>query len=206
VDGADQVGQPGLADRPRRRRPAGPGVISRPRHPQGVAGPPGLHALSLQLRDQAVAVFWAHHRLHRGCGFPQDLHFLFQVADPGPGRRELGALLRRGARLQAPVHQIAMPPAVQTRLGNPQRRCHITDSTARLHQIEGMATELRWIWSWHRLILSDSRAPAVSRHASPLNRVKINVSTLRGETQGVLAAGLMRYRAAVSGVRFGYAK
>jgi len=39
------------------------------------------------------------------------------------------------------------------------------------------------IRSRHRLILSDCRAPAASRHASPLNPVKINVSTLRGEAQ-----------------------
>lgn len=174
MDGADQIAQPGLADCPWRRCPPGPGVIPRPPDPQGMAGPPGPHALSAQLRDQAVAVFWAHHRLHRSRGLPQDLHFLFQIADPGPGRGELSALLRRRAWLQAPVHQITMPPPVQTRLSDPQRRRHIADSTARLDQIKGTAAELGRVRSRHRLILSDSQAPDLSRHASPRNRVKIN--------------------------------
>jgi hypothetical protein len=47
MDGADQAGQPGLADRPRRRRPPGPGVIPRPPDPEGMAGPPGPHTSAL---------------------------------------------------------------------------------------------------------------------------------------------------------------
>jgi hypothetical protein len=78
-----------------------------------MAGPPGPHALSVQLRDQAVPVFWGHHRLHRGRGLAQDLHFFFQVPDAFPRGRQFRALLRGGPGLQAAVHQITEPPPVQ---------------------------------------------------------------------------------------------
>ncbi len=50
-------------------------------------------------------------------------------------------------------------------------------------QIDGVATEFGRIRSRHRLILSGCRAPAISRHASPPNRVKINALTLPGESR-----------------------
>jgi hypothetical protein len=173
MDGADQVGQPGLAYRPRRWRPSGPGVISRPRDPQGMAGPPGPHTLSVQFRDQAVAAYWAHHRLHRG--LPQDLHFLFQVADPGPGPASsaLSRAVVLSFRLQSTRSRCRHRCV---RLSDPSdaaiSRAVRPDSTR-----SRAAAEFEWIRSRHRPILSDCRAPVVSRHVSPPNRVKINVST-----------------------------
>jgi hypothetical protein len=149
---------------------------ARPRRKTPTARPPGHDRPARSARPQRAAPrsggsgLWAHHRPHRGRGLPLDLHFLFQVADPGPGPGQLSALLRRRARLQAPVHQIAMPPPVQARLSDPQRRRHIADSAAQLDQIEGTAAEFGRIRPRHRLIPPDCRAPAISRHASPQNR------------------------------------
>jgi hypothetical protein len=56
MDAADQIRQPGMADRPPRQRPCGPCVEPRPRYPQSMVGPPRPHTLSLPLGDQAVAV------------------------------------------------------------------------------------------------------------------------------------------------------
>jgi hypothetical protein len=78
-----------------------------------MAGPPDPHAVSAEFRDQAVPVFWGHHRLDRGCGLAEDLHFFFQIADPAAGSGKLGGFLRRRARLQATVDQIPVPPSVQ---------------------------------------------------------------------------------------------
>jgi hypothetical protein len=78
-----------------------------------MAGPPDPHALSVELRDQAIPVFWAHHRLDRCRRLTQDLHFLFQLTDPAPRCSQLCTLLHGDARLQAPLYQVAMPPPVQ---------------------------------------------------------------------------------------------
>jgi len=47
-----------------------------------------------------------------------------------PARGELGALLRRPAGLQATIDQVAMPPPVQARFGDPQRSRHLADGAA----------------------------------------------------------------------------
>ena len=113
VDRADQVHQPGMPDRPWRRRPSGPVVVSRARYSQRVAAAPDPHPVTAQLGDQAVALFWGHHRLHCGRCLAEDLHFFFQVADPLPRRVQLGAFCCRGPGLQAEIDQIAVPPPVQ---------------------------------------------------------------------------------------------
>jgi len=82
----------------------------------------------MQLRGQAAPALGAHHRLHRRRGLTKDLHFFFEVPDALPRRRQFRALLGRGARLQATVNLVAVPPPVQARLSDPQRRRNITDS------------------------------------------------------------------------------
>ena len=69
--------------RPRRSIPTG----TPPANGRSVRPDP----VTVKFGDQAVAVFWGHHRLHRGRGLPQDLHFFLKVADPLPCSGQLGA-------------------------------------------------------------------------------------------------------------------
>jgi len=68
-----------------------------------------------------------------------------------PARGELGALLRRPAGLQATIDQVAMPPPVQARFGDPQRSRHLADGAAWPDQIEGTTAKFGRVWSRHRL-------------------------------------------------------
>jgi hypothetical protein len=69
-----------------------------------------------------------HHRLHRGRRLTQDLHCFLKVADPLPCRSQIGAFVRCGAGLQATIDEIAVPPPVQARFSDPERRCDVTDA------------------------------------------------------------------------------
>src|ERR1700722_2847123 len=76
VDLPDQVGQPGVPDRPGRRRPGFPVVVARGGHAERVAGLADADSVSLELGHEVVPVFWGHHLLDRCSRLAEDLVLL----------------------------------------------------------------------------------------------------------------------------------
>jgi len=174
VDRADQVRQPGMPDRPRRRRPGGPGVVSRARYPQRVAATPDLHPVTAQLGDQAVALFGgttastAAPALRRICTSSSRSRIRCRAA----ASSALSAAVVPGFSPRPPDRDAATGTGT-TRQSLARQRRHAHSALTRPDQGHGGGTQADTVSAW--LILSDCRAPFVSRHACPLNRVKINV-------------------------------
>ena len=130
MDLADQVGQPGVPDRPRRRGPGLPVVVAGRGHAERVAGLADADPVIVELGHEAVPLFWGHHLLDRGGCLAEDLVLLLQVADLLPCRDELRGLGPACPRLQPAVDQVLLLPAVQARLRDPEQPGDLRDGTA----------------------------------------------------------------------------
>jgi len=93
------------------------------------------------------------------------------AAAPRPARRFLLPWSRASAR-DRPDRDAATGTGT-TRQSLARQRRHAHSALTRPDQGHGGGTQADTVSAW--LILSDCRAPFVSRHACPLNRVKINV-------------------------------
>ena len=67
----------------------------------------------------------------------------------GAGRRQLHRLRGADARSEPAIHQVLVAPVVDRLTRHPQLICDLSDRTARLNQIQHLATELRGITPSH---------------------------------------------------------
>jgi len=79
------------------------------------------------LRGPAVGDSGKEVMSHRGRRLAEDLHFFLKVADPLPCCSERGVFVCCCTGLQATIDEIAVPPPVQARFSDPERRGDVTD-------------------------------------------------------------------------------
>jgi hypothetical protein len=176
VDGADQIGEPGVPDRPGRRRPTTGLVVARAGNPQGQTRLLDRDSFSGELGHEHEPPFWGHHLLDRGRRLTQDLDLVLQLGDPLVGRGQSCRFhRRRGGRFDPSLdeicerqrcrHDSAIPSVIAT---SRTLRPDSTRSRAFRRNAAGYGlgiTEASF----------DVTKPSVSQHPSPENLGNIKV-------------------------------
>jgi hypothetical protein len=142
VDLADHVGQPGVADRPRRRCSSTPGVEPGLGDTDDSAGELEGQAFSGHRLDGRVADFWAHRLLQQLCGPAGDGQLGFQLGDPPSCRHQLCVVACGQAGVVAGVDEVLPAPVVGGLVADLQIRRDLGDGTAGGEQVQDLTTEL----------------------------------------------------------------
>ncbi len=143
MDLTDQVAQPRISHRPRRQRPAPPGIEPcAPRRRAPGRRPPPADPRPRSRRPRRSA-FWAHQLLQKLSGAPVHRQLRLKRPNPQPGRAQLLTLRRAQPRQLTTIDLILPPPAVDRLIAHLKQPRDLSDRLPCSDQIQRPPTELR---------------------------------------------------------------